>query len=201
MIRQPQLLFQRFARRFGRAKQSGVLVFRIEARLRRYRMLRFAAAFILVFIHSAVAETAMPSADQIVGTWRLVAASATSGDVRDNAPYGPAPAGIITYTDDGRVMAIISHSGRKPLTSGDRISASTDERAEAFATSFSYAGRYSLSEDKIIHHVEIASVQNWVGTDLVRLVRLEKNRITLTTPPLSVGGKIKTTDLVWERVE
>jgi hypothetical protein len=32
-------------------------------------------------------------------------------------------------------MAMISHSDRKPLTNGDRISASVDEQAEAFATS------------------------------------------------------------------
>jgi hypothetical protein len=122
-------------------------------------------------------------------------------DVKDSAPYGPSPAGIITYTGDGRVMAIISHSGRKPLVSGDRISASTDERAAAFATSFSYAGSYVLSGDKITHHVEIASVQNWVGTDLVRLIRIEDNKLSLTTPPLSVGGTIRITDLVWKRVK
>ena len=75
-----------------------------------------------------------------------------------------------------------------------------NERAEAFATSFSYAGRYSLAGDTIIHHVEIASVQNWVDTDLIRLVRLEGNKITLTTPPISVGGLIRTTELVWERI-
>ncbi len=139
--------------------------------------------------------------DQLVGTWRLVAASAYDGNGRNDAPFGPTPSGLITYTSDGRVMAIISHSDRKPLASGDRISASSDERAEAFATSFSYAGRYSLSGDKLIHHVEIASVQNWVDTDLVRLVALENNKITLTTPPISVGGKIRTTELVWERVK
>jgi hypothetical protein len=138
--------------------------------------------------------------DQIAGTWRLIAASATSGGDRNDAPYGPNPSGFITYTGDGRVMAIISHSGRKPLASGDRISASVDERAEAFATSFSYAGRYSLAGDRIVHRVEIASVQNWVDTDLVRLVRVQNNRITLTTPPISVGGQIRTTELVWERI-
>ena len=93
--------------------------------------------------------------DQIAGTWRLIAASATSGGDRNDAPYGPNPSGFITYTGDGRVMAIISHSGRKPLASGDRISASVDERAEAFATSFSYAGRYSLAGDRIVHHVRL----------------------------------------------
>ena len=138
--------------------------------------------------------------DQIAGTWRLIAASATSGGDRNDAPYGPNPSGFITYTGDGRVMAIISHSGRKPLASGDRISASVDERAEAFATSFSYAGRYSLAGDRIVHRVEIASVQNWVDTDLVRLVRVQNNRITLTTPPISVGGQIRTTELVCERI-
>jgi hypothetical protein len=139
--------------------------------------------------------------DKIVGTWRLVRASATIANVKNDAPYGSNPSGLITYTRDGKVMAIISHSGRKPLASGDRISASVEERAEAFATSFSYAGRYSVAEEKIVHHVEIASVQNWVNTDLVRLVRIEGKRITLTTPPISVAGEIRTTELVWERIE
>jgi len=139
--------------------------------------------------------------DQIVGTWRLKAAWASSGSDRNDAPYGPEPSGLLTYTSDGRVMAIISHSGRKPLASGDRISASIDERAEAFATSFSNAGRYSLAGDKIVHPVEIASVQNWVGTDLLRLVQLENDKIILITPPLSVAGQTRTTELVWERVK
>ena len=138
---------------------------------------------------------------RIVGTWKLVSASASTADGRRiDAPFGSNPTGLITYTPDGRMMAIISQSGRKPL-SGDHISAPAAERAEAFATFFSYAGRYSLSGDKVIHHVEIASVQNWVNTDLVRLVTFEDNRIILRTPPLSVGGKLQTTDLVWERVK
>ena len=97
-------------------------------------------------------------------------------------------------------MAILRHGGRKPLSKGgDRMAASVEERAEAFATFFAYAGSYSLAGDEIIHHVEIASVENWANTDLVRLVRFEEDRITLTTPPLSVGGTIQTTELIWER--
>lgn len=164
-------------------------------------MLRLVAIFTLLIGGSASAQNRVLTMDQIVGTWRLVAASASSGSERNNAPYGPAPSGLITYTGDGRVMAIISYSGRKPLASGDRISASVEERAEAFATSFSYAGRYSLSGDNIVHHVEIASVQNWVGTDLVRLITLRNSKITLTTPPISVGGETRTTELTWERVQ
>jgi len=98
------------------------------------------------------------------------------------------------------MTVLISHSGRTAL-SGDRISAPAAERAQAFATFLAYAGRYSLKEDKVIHHVEVSSVENWVNTDLVRTLALEGQRITLTTPPLSVGGRMQTTALVWERLK
>src|SRR4051794_23432162 len=127
------------------------------------KMLRLVGIVSLLLLQQALAQNMTLSVDQVVGTWRLVTASALSGNIRNDAPFGPAPSGLITYTSDGRVMAIICHSGRKPLVTGDRISASTDERAEAFATSFSYAGRYSVLGNKISHHVEIASVQNWVN--------------------------------------
>ncbi|WP_409190366.1 lipocalin-like domain-containing protein [Bradyrhizobium sp. RDM4] len=50
--------------------------------------------------------------EQIVGTWRLLAATALSGGERNDAPYGQARSGLITYTADGRVMAIISHNAQ-----------------------------------------------------------------------------------------
>lgn len=136
----------------------------------------------------------------VVGTWQLVSASAsTPNGSRNEAPFGPSPTGALTYTPEGRMILIISYSGRKPLSGADRIASPVTERAEAFSTSFAYAGRYSVAADKVIHHVEVASVQNWVNTDLVRVLKVEGDRITLQTPPLSVGGVIQTSELVWER--
>ena len=138
----------------------------------------------------------------LVGTWRLVSASAsTASGGRNEAPFGPRPRGVLTYTREGRMSVIISHGGRKPLSRSDRIAAPAEERAEAFATAFAYAGRYSLGGDKVIHHVEISSVENWVNTDLVRLFELKGERLTLRTPPILVGGVIQTTELIWERVK
>lgn len=57
-----------------------------------------------------------------------------------------------------------------------------------------------MAGGKVIHHVEVASVENWVGTDLVRTLQIDGERLTLGTPPLLVGGKIQTTELVWERL-
>lgn len=144
----------------------------------------------VIGVAKAGSDDLKPS-NTIVGTWRLVAAS----------PNSPLRAGYITYTGDGRMSAILSHGGRKPLSTGDRISASIEERAEAFATLFAYAGSYDVVGDKVVHHVEISSVENWVNTDLIRLVQFDGDKIILTTPPLSVGGKIQTTELVWERVK
>jgi hypothetical protein len=147
------------------------------------------------------ADVITQSRDSVVGTWRLVSASASTADGRAiAAPFGSSPAGLITYTREGRMTAMISHGGRRPLSS-DRISSPASERAEAFATFFAYAGRYSINGQLVIHHVEISSVQNWVNTNMVRVLEFDGDRITLRTPPLSVGGTTQTTDLVWERVK
>jgi hypothetical protein len=146
-------------------------------------------------------EIAALDPDSLVGTWSLVSASAiTASGIRNDAPYGSHPTGILIYTGEGRMAAMISHSDRQPLSGPDRIAAPADERAEAFATFFAYAGRYSIMGDRVVHHVEIASVQNWVNTDMVRLMKLDNDRITLRTPSISVGATVQTTELIWERV-
>ena len=109
--------------------------------------------------------------DKLVGTWKLLSASlSTAGGERNDAPFGPNPTGFLTYTREGRMSAMISYGGRKPLSVSDWSLAAVDEKAEAFGTFAAYAGRYTLMEDKVIHHVEISSLQNWVNTDLVRLI-------------------------------
>jgi hypothetical protein len=142
------------------------------------------------------------SKTDLVGTWKLVSASYTTdkGKVIHNV-YGLNPTGFLTYTADGRMMAIITDGGRKPLSVNDRVSAPASERAEAFATSVAYAGRYTLDGDKVIHHVEVSAMQNVVNTELVRtIVKLEGKRVTLRTPLFSRAGLKVTEELVWERM-
>jgi lipocalin-like protein len=98
------------------------------------------------------------------------------------------------------MSAMISYSGRKPLSVIDLSLASVEEKVEAFATFLAYSGRYTLMEDAVIHHVEISSIQNWTGTDLVRLIKFQGDRIIFITPPTSISGKIQTWELVCGRV-
>ena len=137
----------------------------------------------------------------VTGTWRLRSVTTSvDGVVSDTAPYGPLPTGRLTYTADGQVSAIVSAGGRRSLSVADRRAAPVTERAEAFATFLAYAGCYRVSADTIIHHVEVASIENWVGTNLVRVARLKGNRLTLRTPPTSYSGRLQVFTLVWERM-
>jgi Lipocalin-like domain len=139
--------------------------------------------------------------DKLVGTWKLVSASSTtSTGERSETPYGPSPVGFLTYSGEGRVTALISYGGRKSLSVGGGTQASPEEQAEAFKTFFAYAGRYTLNSDKVTHHIEISSIQNHVGKDLIRSVKFQGDRIILITPPTPLNGKIQTVELIWQQL-
>lgn len=112
--------------------------------------------------------------------------------------------GLLTYTPDGRVMALVTWGDREPLS--NRLFATpAEERAEAYATSVSYAGTFTLNSRKVTHHVEASSIPNWVNTDLVRTItRLESNRVMLHSDgPFiwSDGVQYAYQELVWDRVK
>jgi hypothetical protein len=145
-------------------------------------------------------------APAIAGTWELLAfesRDSASGEVA--YPLGAHPQGILIY--DGRRMAVqLLDPDRPRFASGDRARGTDAEIRAAFVGSFAYYGRYDVDAPRstITHHVDAASFPNWAGTDLVREFRLDRDsagrdRLTLSTPPTSVGGRRLTTTLVWLR--
>jgi hypothetical protein len=139
----------------------------------------------------------MEGNDKLVGTWKLVSASSTTSKGEPSSdPYGTSPTGLLTYTADGRVSVLISHGGRRPLPP----LAAMEQHAEAFNTFLAYAGKYAISGETVIHSVEVASIQNYVGKDLVRTVKFQDDRIILATPPTPVKGKTVIIELIWQRL-
>lgn len=142
------------------------------------------------------------SRNALIGTWKLVSAIDTTENGEKSLAFGSNPVGFLTYTSDGRMMAMISHGGRKPLSVDDWIAAPAGEQAEAFATFIGYAGTYTLEKDRVIHHVQVASLQNLVGTDQVRtIVKLEGDRLVLRAPSFLKAGRMVTTELTWQRLK
>ena len=162
--------------------------------------------WIFVFVLAAVSISSTAPAQSnrtLVGTWKLESATITTdkGEVRNS--WGAHPIGFLTYTEDGRMSAILTLDDRKPLSVSDFISAPANERAEAFASMTAYAGRFTFTGEKVVHHVEAASTPNDVGTDLTRLVKLDGDQLTLLVakPYLRGGIMVRSQELIWKRLK
>ena len=67
--------------------------------------------------------------DKLVGTWKLVSVSlSTEGGERNDTPFGTSPTGFLTYTREGRMSAMMSYGGRKPLSVSDWSLAAAEEK-------------------------------------------------------------------------
>lgn len=151
---------------------------------------------LLLLLTLCMNSSAQSKAD-LVGTWRLVSAWSTRPDGTRAPTYGENPTGFLTYTPEGRMIVIVGRSDRKPL-SGNRETSSAAERADAFSTVLAYAGPYSLEPGKVIHHIEACTYPNWIGSNQVRMVKLEGDRLTLLSLAALDGG---TAELVWQRMK
>lgn len=143
------------------------------------------------------------SKDALAGTWKLISVTDTTdaGEVVTTL-YGRNPDGLLTYTTDGRMMVIITDDGRKPLSILGRRTSSVEERAELFSSCVAYSGRYTFTGDKVIHHVEVASLPNFVNTDLVRVVvHIDRNRLTIRNPTAMRNDVHYREELTWERLK
>lgn len=155
---------------------------------------------IVAFFLPAFATAADKS---VIGTWRLlswVSEDAESGKITH--VFGERPNGYLIYTAGGRMSVNLSADGRKPL-SGDRFSTPAEERAQAFSTAIAYSGTYDITAEGIMHRVEVATFQNWVGTEQFRYVVVDGATMSVKTPPIKgpPDGKTKVMTLVFKRLE
>ena len=116
---------------------------------------------------------------------------------------GDAPDGLLTYTADGTMIGIMGPGGRPLFATDDVTGGSPDEQAQAFATFIAYGGRYVVNGDTVTHHVETSLFPNWIGTTQRRHFALSDDGrvLTLTSPPLVLGGATRIQRLTWERVD
>jgi hypothetical protein len=141
------------------------------------------------------------TSNPLVGTWRLISWETRSVDGQTvSYPFGREAVGYIMYNEDGYMSVDITRPNRESFAAGDLLSGSTEEKAHAASTYVSYCGRYELQGETVIHHVELSLFPNWVSVDQERLVELRGNRLTLSTRPNFLGGKLQTAHLIWERV-
>ena len=112
--------------------------------------------------------------------------------------FGESPRGFINYSQDGRMIALITRSDRK-RPAGDR--ATLVEAEALFRSMLSYAGTYTIDGDVVTHHVDISWNQSITGGAQKRQFRLEGDRLILSTPQSHdpIDGKMSVRRMTWQR--
>jgi len=134
----------------------------------------------------------------LVGTWRLDGWESRAEDGRVNYPFGSGAIGLLTYTADGFMFGALMRANRSPFVGGDLFEGTPEEWTAAGRGYVTYCGRYEISGDAVIHHVEMCLFPNWIGRDQVRFMALDGDRLTLTTGPIAAGGQTVNC-LTWTR--
>jgi hypothetical protein len=128
------------------------------------------------------------SAEDLVGAWELDTWQIRYADGRITHPFGTDAFGLIIYSADGRMSACIAARGRQPLDHADVRRAPAGQQAAAFASYFSYAGRYDVADGVATHHVEVALNPAFVGTRQRRRIALTGRELELSAAESGPGG-------------
>jgi hypothetical protein len=130
-----------------------------------------------------------PPKSGVVGTWRMVDATARDPDGKPlPKPYGPQGMGLLTLNGGGRMMAVLC-DGRKTLPDGTARDYS------------SYSGNYTFDGHTLVTRVDASgSARNAVGSDQVREVRFEGKRMVFVPAPAMVDGVMQHREIYWEKI-
>jgi hypothetical protein len=143
----------------------------------------------------------MPAdAQQFVGVWRLLSLEARSSTGEKSYPFGHDALGYLLYTREGYMSASVMQAGRGNFESADDLQATAYERLAAFNSYSGYSGRYEIRGEKVVHLVEISSFPNWSGKPQERFFAFAGDRLTLTAPPMLIGGIEQTLVAIWQRL-
>lgn len=140
---------------------------------------------------------AVAAQSALIGTWRLVSFELRSPDGALSHPYGRDAVGYLFYNDQGFMSAAFMGANRARPGSSDLADTAKGVNFDAFNA---YCGRFEVRGDRLVHHVEVASLPQWSGQDQERIFKIDGTRLILETPPLAIGSQSPTAYLIWERV-
>jgi hypothetical protein len=144
---------------------------------------------------------AVPTAAQLVGSWRLVSVEVTlkDGTVKPDDRFGPHARGYLMYEPDGHMCAEIMNPDRRAWKNPNKPT--DEEKIAAFDGFIAYCGTYTLDAEHstVTHYPEVAENPPYVGSTQPRPFKLEGKRLIIT--PASTDPNVAKRVLTWERAE
>ena len=124
----------------------------------------------------------------LIGTWALVRGTCIAADGTPRpAPYGPKGMGRVSFTADGRMVAVVCDCD-PDLTGSPR-------------EYNSYCGTYGFDGGRLVTKVFANSDAARLGADQVRDIRLEGKYLVMRPPPRIVPGKpAEQREIWWEKI-
>lgn len=138
--------------------------------------------------------------EELVGTWDLVSLFAENSEGEKWYVYGEDPLGMLTYTVDGTMSAVLMKPGR-PVFAASIDAPTATELEEAFFGFDAYCGSYTidLDENKVTHHVLASRLPDWVGSEQVRFFDIAGDTLTIRSAPMKVRGAEWVIYVVWTK--
>ena len=129
----------------------------------------------------------------LAGSWKLISFHSKDSSGQTTYPFGKDAQGRLIYEPDGRLAVQLMNPNRPRFASDDPLVTSEAEVRAAFDGYTAYYGTYSVNPDEktIVHHIEVALLPNWVGTDQRRHFEFDGKYLTLKgdlTPRRRPGG-------------
>ena len=131
----------------------------------------------LTFVACLLAQPSFAQdSNKVVGTWKLVSyETEIQSDGKKEPAMGQNATGYAIFNAEGRVFLMLTGEGRKPAKT-------VEDRAQLFTTLIAYTGTYRVEGDKWTTKVEVSWIPEWVGTDQVRTVTVEGERLQVLSP-------------------
>ena len=133
----------------------------------------------------------------LIGSWSLRSFELHTTDGKVLYPYGEEVHGFLFYNEDGYMSAAFENAKRSTSRTDDLAEAGAALNYDQF---MAYSGPFEVQGDRILHKVEVASMDIWTGTIQERWFKVDGDVLTLLTAPLNVGSDAPTGYLVWDRV-
>jgi len=125
----------------------------------------------------------------LYGTWRLVETIGHDGSGGPGPrPFGAEPFGVLCFTPNNRMICALCNNSEH---------LSEDDSPREYS---SYGGHFVFEGQVLTTRVDIASDPERLGTDQVRQVHFDGNKMTLIPPVRQFKGKTQGRTLIWEKL-
>ncbi|HEY0960857.1 MAG TPA: lipocalin-like domain-containing protein [Pseudomonadales bacterium] len=135
------------------------------------------------------------------GAWRLEANVFRDEQGVETWPFGEDCRGLLMYDPSGMMSVQMIRADRPRFPSEDITGLDESLLRAAFEGLNTYFGRFEVdvAGQRVIHHVEAASLPNRAGSRQERQYELDGDRLVLRSPPRLLGGRRLTGELRWRK--